>query len=56
MEVNFGDNSFQESEVAHERCSLKWAKMSSFLVAFQAFSLQIYLKMNSLKAIFKDFD
>ena len=27
MEVNFGDNSLQESEAAHEKCSLKWAKI-----------------------------
>ena len=27
MEVNFGNNFVQELEAAHERCSLKWAKI-----------------------------
>ena len=70
MKVNFDNNSLQESEAAHERFSLKWAKLRFYVSGkqpiepmkelifsnFRAFSLQLYLKMNSSKAIFKDFD
>ena len=31
MEVNFGDSSLQELEAAHERCSLKWAKLRFYV-------------------------
>ena len=63
MEVSFGDNSLQESEAAHERCPWKWAKLKFYVGVKQpiqsmnkliciTFTLQLYLKMNYLKAIF----
>ena len=31
MKANFDDNSLQESEAAHERFSLKWAKLRFYV-------------------------